>query len=76
MRRASTKACATAISYVLNGSKAFISGGGVYGIYVVMARTGEAGPRGISCIVVEKGTPGLSYGAGKNSVGKRSRPRW
>src|SRR5512143_2202115 len=39
--------------YVLDGAKAFISGGGVSDIYVVMARTGEAGPRGISCIVVE-----------------------
>ena len=47
-------------TYVLDGTKAFISGGGVSDVYVVMARTGEAGPRGISCIVVEKGTPGLS----------------
>src|ERR1700688_3853086 len=39
--------------FVLDGTKAFISGGGVSDIYVVMARTGEAGPRGISCIVVE-----------------------
>src|SRR3954469_3126269 len=45
--------------YVLNGTKAFISGGGVSDIYVCMVRTGEGGPRGISCIVVEKGTPGL-----------------
>ncbi|XP_057605659.1 isobutyryl-CoA dehydrogenase, mitochondrial isoform X3 [Hippopotamus amphibius kiboko] len=48
--------------YVLNGSKAFISGGGEADIYVVMCRTGGPGPRGISCIVVEKGTPGLSFG--------------
>ncbi|HEU5444064.1 MAG TPA: acyl-CoA dehydrogenase family protein, partial [Pseudolabrys sp.] len=41
--------------YVLNGSKAFISGGGVSDIYVCMVRTGAAGPKGISCIVVEKG---------------------
>eukprot|EP00073_Rattus_norvegicus_P055953 XP_346004.4 PREDICTED: isobutyryl-CoA dehydrogenase, mitochondrial isoform X1 [Rattus norvegicus] len=48
--------------YILNGSKAFISGGGESDIYVVMCRTGGSGPKGISCIVVEKGTPGLSFG--------------
>ena len=58
--------------YVLDGTKAFISGGGVSDIYVVMARTGEAGPRGISCIVVEKGTPGLSYGAQEKKLGWKS----
>ncbi len=56
-------------TYVLDGTKAFISGGGVSDIYVVMARTGEAGPRGISTIVVEKGTPGLSYGAQEKKLG-------
>jgi len=59
----STRARRDGDHYVLDGTKAFISGGGVSDIYVVMARTGEAGPRGISCIVVEKGTPGLSFGA-------------
>ncbi|XP_078289091.1 isobutyryl-CoA dehydrogenase, mitochondrial isoform X4 [Panthera onca] len=48
--------------YILNGSKAFISGGGESDVYVVMCRTGGPGPKGISCIVVEKGTPGLSFG--------------
>ncbi|XP_021098440.1 isobutyryl-CoA dehydrogenase, mitochondrial isoform X3 [Heterocephalus glaber] len=48
--------------YILNGSKAFISGGGESDIYVVMCRTGGPGPKGISCIVVEKGSPGLSFG--------------
>src|SRR5204862_3118617 len=48
--------------YVLNGSKAFISGGGTSEVYVAMVRTGEAGPKGISCLVVEKGAPGLSFG--------------
>ncbi|NP_001428066.1 isobutyryl-CoA dehydrogenase, mitochondrial isoform 4 [Homo sapiens] len=48
--------------YILNGSKAFISGAGESDIYVVMCRTGGPGPKGISCIVVEKGTPGLSFG--------------
>ncbi len=60
--------------YVLDGTKAFISGGGVSDIYVVMARTGEAGPRGISTIVVEKGTPGLSYGAQEKKLGWKSQP--
>src|SRR5690348_11644137 len=60
--------------YVLDGAKAFISGGGVSDIYLVMARTGEAGPRGISCIVVEKGTPGLSYGAQEKKLGWKSQP--
>ena len=60
--------------YVLDGAKAFISGGGVSDIYVVMARTGEGGPRGISCIVVEKGTPGLSYGAQEKKLGWKSQP--
>src|SRR5471032_3109123 len=49
--------------YVLDGTKAFISGGGVSDIYVVMARTGEGGPRGISTIVVEKAPKAFSNGA-------------
>ncbi len=53
--------CATATITCSTASKAFISGGGVSDIYVCMVRTGGAGPKGISCIVVEKGTPGLSY---------------
>jgi hypothetical protein len=60
--------------YVLDGAKAFISGGGVSDIYVVMARTGDAGPRGISCIVVEKGTPGLSFGAREKKLGWKTQP--
>ena len=60
--------------YLLNGSKAFISGAGTSDIYVVMARTGEAGARGISCIVVEKGTPGLSFGAQEKKLGWKSQP--
>ncbi|HZC15643.1 MAG TPA: acyl-CoA dehydrogenase family protein, partial [Caulobacteraceae bacterium] len=60
--------------YVLDGSKAFISGAGVSDIYVVMVRTGEAGARGISALVVEKGTPGLSFGAPERKMGWRSQP--
>src|SRR5204862_3048740 len=55
--------------YVLNGAKAFISGGGRSDIYVVMVRTGEAGPKGISCLVVENGTKGLSFGKQEKKLG-------
>jgi alkylation response protein AidB-like acyl-CoA dehydrogenase len=61
-------------TYVLNGTKAFISGGGVSDVYVCMVRTGEGGARGISCIVVEKGTAGLSYGAQEKKLGWKSQP--
>jgi hypothetical protein len=70
----STRARRDGDHYVLDGSKAFISGGGVSDIYVVMARTGESGPRGISCIVVEKGTPGLSFGAQEKKLGWKTQP--
>jgi alkylation response protein AidB-like acyl-CoA dehydrogenase len=69
-----TKAERAGDHYVLNGSKAFISGGGVSDIYVCMVRTGGAGPKGISCIVVQKGTPGLSYGAQEKKLGWKSQP--
>ncbi len=61
-------------TYVLDGAKAFISGGGVSDVYVVMVRTGDDGPKGISCIVVEKGTPGLSYGAQEKKLGWKTQP--
>ncbi|KAB2885312.1 MAG: acyl-CoA dehydrogenase [Pseudorhodoplanes sp.] len=60
--------------YILDGAKAFISGGGRSDIYVCMVRTGESGPRGISCIVVENGTPGLSFGAQEKKLGWKSQP--
>lgn len=60
--------------YVLNGTKAFVSGAGVSDVYVVMARTGDDGPGGISCFVVEKGTPGLSFGAPEKKLGWHSQP--
>jgi len=60
--------------YVLNGSKAFISGAGVSDLYVVMVRTGAAGPRGVSALIVEKGTEGLSFGANERKMGWRSQP--
>ena len=60
--------------YVLNGGKAFISGAGVSDLYVVMARTGGPGAKGVSAIVVEKGTPGLSFGANERKMGWNSQP--
>jgi hypothetical protein len=60
--------------YVLNGSKAFISGAGTSDVYVVMARTGEPGAKGISAFVVDLGTPGLSFGAQEKKMGWNSQP--
>ena len=60
--------------YVLNGGKAFISGGGVSDIYVVMARTGGDGAKGVSAFVVEKGTPGLTFGANERKMGWNAQP--
>ncbi|MGF1545570.1 MAG: acyl-CoA dehydrogenase family protein [Parvularculaceae bacterium] len=69
-----TKAERDGDHYVLNGSKAFISGAGVSDVYVVMVRTGEDGPRGISAVVVEKDAPGLSFGANERKMGWNSQP--
>jgi alkylation response protein AidB-like acyl-CoA dehydrogenase len=60
--------------YVLNGSKAFISGAGTSDVYVVMARTGEAGPKGISAFVVDKDATGLSFGAQEKKMGWNAQP--
>src|SRR5215510_7547766 len=54
-----TRAARDGDDYVVDGAKAFISGAGTSDLYVCMVRTGGAGPKGISCLVVEKGTPGL-----------------
>ncbi|MEO0391924.1 MAG: isobutyryl-CoA dehydrogenase [Pseudomonadota bacterium] len=69
-----TKAVRDGDDYVLNGSKAFISGGTSSDIYVVMVRTGDDGPKGISCLVVEKDTPGLSFGQKEKKMGWNSQP--
>jgi alkylation response protein AidB-like acyl-CoA dehydrogenase len=69
-----TKAECQGDHYVLNGSKAFISGGGASDIYVTMVRTGGSGASGISCLVVEKGTPGLSFGKQEKKLGWNSQP--
>ncbi|MEO0772684.1 MAG: acyl-CoA dehydrogenase family protein [Pseudomonadota bacterium] len=60
--------------YVLNGTKAFISGGGYSDAYVVMVRTGGDGPKGISTVYVEDGTPGLSFGGLEDKMGWKSQP--
>ncbi|CAF0864879.1 unnamed protein product [Brachionus calyciflorus] len=62
--------------YILNGTKSFISGGGHSGLYLVMCRTGESnsGAKGISCVMVEKGTPGLHFGKKESKVGWNSQP--
>ncbi|HYG85201.1 MAG TPA: isobutyryl-CoA dehydrogenase [Azospirillum sp.] len=69
-----TRAVRDGDHYVLNGEKAFISGGGASDIYVCMVRTGGEGPKGISCIVVEKGTPGLTFGKKEKKMGWNSQP--
>jgi alkylation response protein AidB-like acyl-CoA dehydrogenase len=59
---------------VLNGTKSFISGGGFSDLYLVMARTGEEGAKGISTVLVEKGTDGLSFGANEKKMGWNAQP--
>ncbi|HRE43205.1 MAG TPA: acyl-CoA dehydrogenase family protein [Terricaulis sp.] len=60
--------------YVINGSKAFISGAGFSDLYVLMCRTGEDGPKGISTVLVENGAEGLSFGKNENKMGWRAQP--
>ena len=69
-----TRAERTNEGYVLNGTKAFISGGGYSDAYVCMVRTGEDGPKGISTVYVEDGTAGLSFGGLEDKMGWRSQP--
>jgi alkylation response protein AidB-like acyl-CoA dehydrogenase len=69
-----TRATRTNEGYTLNGTKAFISGGGYSDAYVCMVRTGEDGPKGISTVYVEDGTPGLSFGGLEDKMGWRSQP--
>jgi len=60
--------------YVLNGTKQFISGAGENEVYVAMVRTGEDGPKGITCMVIEKDMPGVSFGANEKKLGWHSQP--
>ena len=69
-----TKAVLDGDHYVVNGSKQFISGAGENDVYVTMVRTGEDGPKGISCLVIDKDTPGVSFGANEKKLGWHSQP--
>ena len=61
-------------TYRLTGTKQFISGAGAVDLYAIMARTGENGPKGISCFLVEAGAPGLSFGANEKKMGWNAQP--
>ncbi|MEM7567111.1 MAG: acyl-CoA dehydrogenase family protein, partial [Pseudomonadota bacterium] len=69
-----TRAARRQDGYVVSGTKAFISGGGMADVYLTMVRTGEEGPRGISAVLVEDGTPGLSFGAQERKMGWKAQP--
>ncbi|SFK70435.1 hypothetical protein SAMN04488004_10175 [Loktanella salsilacus] len=69
-----TKAVPTDAGYALTGTKAFISGAGYSDAYIVMARSGDAGPKGISAFVVMDGSDGLSFGGLEDKMGWRSQP--
>ncbi|SMF91265.1 butyryl-CoA dehydrogenase [Azospirillum oryzae] len=69
-----TRAVRDGDGYVLNGAKQFISGAGSSDLYLVMARTGEDGPGGISAFLVPKDTPGLSFGANEHKMGWNAQP--
>jgi len=60
--------------YVVTGTKQFISGAGANDVYVTMVRTGEAGAKGISCLVVDKDTPGVSFGVNERKLGWHAQP--
>ena len=69
-----TKAVRDGDDWIVTGSKQFISGAGENEVYVVMARTGEEGPKGISALVIEKDMPGVSFGANERKLGWHSQP--
>jgi alkylation response protein AidB-like acyl-CoA dehydrogenase len=69
-----TRAVRDGDDYIVSGSKAFISGGGENELYVTMVRTGEEGPKGISCLVIEKDMTGVSFGAPEKKLGWHSQP--
>jgi alkylation response protein AidB-like acyl-CoA dehydrogenase len=69
-----TKAVLDSDHYIVNGTKQFISGAGAAEVYAVMVRTGEQGAGGISTIIVDKDTPGLSFGANEYKMGWNAQP--
>ncbi len=69
-----TRAVRDGDDWIVTGSKQFISGAGENEVYVTMVRTGEDGPKGISCLVIEKDMPGVSFGANERKLGWHSQP--
>ena len=69
-----TKAVRDGDDYIVTGTKQFISGAGDNDVYLVMVRTGGDGPKGISCLLVEKDMPGVSFGANERKLGWHSQP--
>jgi alkylation response protein AidB-like acyl-CoA dehydrogenase len=69
-----TRAVKDGDDWIVSGSKQFISGAGENEVYVTMVRTGEEGPKGISCLVIEKNMPGVSFGANEKKLGWHSQP--
>ncbi|MEG3146331.1 acyl-CoA dehydrogenase family protein [Sphingomonas sp. RT2P30] len=69
-----TKAVRDGDHYIVTGSKQFISGAGENEVYVTMVRTGVEGPKGISCLVIEKDMPGVSFGANERKLGWHAQP--
>jgi alkylation response protein AidB-like acyl-CoA dehydrogenase len=69
-----TKAVKDGDDWLVTGTKQFISGGGENEVYVTMVRTGDDGPKGISCLVIEKDMPGVSFGAQEKKLGWHSQP--
>jgi alkylation response protein AidB-like acyl-CoA dehydrogenase len=69
-----TKAVREGDEYVITGTKQFISGAGTSDVYVLMARTSEDGAKGVSAFIIEKDTPGLSFGANERKMGWKSQP--
>ncbi|MGH2343010.1 acyl-CoA dehydrogenase family protein [Segnochrobactraceae bacterium EtOH-i3] len=70
----STKAVRNGDHYVVTGVKQFISGGGAADVYAVMVRTGDTGAKGISTLLIEKDTPGLSFGVNERKMGWNTQP--
>jgi len=69
-----TRAVKDGDDWIVTGSKQFISGAGENEVYVTMVRTGEEGPKGISCLVIEKDMAGVSFGANEKKLGWHSQP--
>ncbi|MDP1724495.1 MAG: acyl-CoA dehydrogenase family protein [Alphaproteobacteria bacterium] len=69
-----TKAILKGDHYIVNGSKAFISGAGISDLYLVMVRSNGPGAKGISCLLVDKNTPGLTFGKPEKKMGWNSQP--